>query len=89
MSSGLHEFKNDLPDEHFEVGIVKRCQYKMHHLQLSIKWHEAGELETLQLNTRSLYHLSGCPPKSGPASLGSLVNLPFFFVGEKDLMKND
>ena len=57
MSSGLHEFKNDLPDEHFEVGIVYRCQLEMHHLKLSIKWHEAGELETLQLNTKSLYHL--------------------------------
>ena len=34
MSSGLHEFKNDLPDEHFAVGIVNRCQLKMHRLQL-------------------------------------------------------
>ena len=25
--------------------------------------------------------LSGCPPKSGPASLGSSVNLPFIFCG--------
>ena len=25
--------------------------------------------------------LSGCPPKSGPASLGSPVNLPFIFCG--------
>ena len=34
ISSGLHEFKNDLPDEHFDVGIVNRCQLKMHRLQL-------------------------------------------------------
>ena len=26
-------------------------------------------------------HLSGCPPKSGPASSGSPVNLPFIFCG--------
>ena len=29
--------------------------------------------------------LSGCPPKSGPASLGSPVNLPFIFCGWKGL----
>ena len=32
-----------------------------------------------------LIHLSGCPPKSGPASLGSPVNLPFIFCGWKGL----
>ena len=30
-------------------------------------------------------YLSGCPPKSGPASLGSPVNLPFIFCGRKGL----
>ena len=32
-----------------------------------------------------LAYLSGCPPKSGPASLGSPVNLPFIFCGWKGL----
>ena len=32
-----------------------------------------------------LLMLSGCPPKSGPASLGSAVNLPFIFCGWKGL----
>ena len=32
-----------------------------------------------------LIHLSGSPPKSGPASLGSPVNLPFIFCGWKGL----
>ena len=39
--------------------------------------------------TPKLTLLSGCPPKSGPASLGSPVKSPLFFGGEKDLMRND
>jgi len=32
-------------------------------------------------NYLRVFILSGCPPKSGPASLGSSVNLPFIFCG--------
>ena len=37
-------------------------------------------LEIGPLNGQA-HALSGCPPKSGPASLGSPVNLPFIFCG--------
>ena len=36
---------------------------------------------TIKTNLGTNYVLSGCPPKSGPASLGSPVNLPFIFCG--------
>ena len=42
-------------------------------------------METHQCYVACLTYLSGCPPKSGPASLGSPVNLPFSFCGSKGL----
>ena len=49
--------------------------------------HYFGQLNlSYQLNPKQNFVLlfktiSGCPPKSGPASLGSPVNLPFIFCG--------
>ena len=60
----------------YVVSILARQLSRLDCSYWGVYFHQAGSFWEF---------LSGCPPKSGPASLGSPVNLPFVFCGWKGL----
>ena len=72
----------------FALSFKTLCRFSKasRHLVL-YPWGEASIWKGREYRDFDRYSLllSGCPPKSGPASLGSPVNLPFIFCGWKGL----